>query len=243
MIVYEELEQGTPEWCEVRRGIPTASNYDKILTPTGKRSTQAKAYMRHLLAELVIGRPIQEVKTSWMQRGNEMEGEAICFYEFDQDVAVKRVGFILNDAGTYGCSPDALVGERGLAEFKCPAPDTHIGYMLWSDVAQDYRVQLQGQLLVAEREWVDICSYHPELEPVIVRVERDEPYIALLKEALDEFCGELAAEAAQLIERGFKLKLKEKYGGTKCEQGDPAGSHRQRRGNEIHVGRDGEEYL
>ena len=208
MIVFEDLEQGSPEWCEVRRGIPTASNFDKILTPGGKRSASAKPYMRHLLAELVIGRPIQEIKTSWMQRGNEMEGEAISFYEFDQDVEVQRVGFILNDAGTYGCSPDALVDPRGMAEFKCPSPGVHIGYMLWSDVSQDYRVQLQGQLLVAERDWVDICSYHPELSPVIVRVEPDLPYQQLLREALDEFAAEMAAEAAQLIERGYKLKAK-----------------------------------
>jgi hypothetical protein len=206
MIVYEDLEQGTPEWCEVRRGIPTASNFDKILTPTGKRSASAQPYMRHLLAELVIGRPILQVKTSWMQRGNDMEGEAICFYEFDKEVAVRRVGFILNDRETYGCSPDALVGENGMAEFKCPAPDTHVGYMLWSDVAQDYRVQLQGQLYVAERDWVDICSYHPELPPVIVRVERDEPYITLLSEALEEFTEKLAAECRRLEERGYQLK-------------------------------------
>lgn len=208
MIVYAELQQGTPEWCEVRRGIPTASNFDKILTPTGKRSTQAKAYMRHLLAELVIGRPLDEFKSSWMERGSEMEAEAVCYYEFARDVAVERVGFISNDAGTWGASPDALVGERGMAEFKCPKAETHIGYMLYEDVSKEYRVQLQGQLLATEgqREWTDICSYHPELPEVIVRVEPDLPYQRLLNEALEEFCAELAAERARLIERGYVLK-------------------------------------
>lgn len=210
MIVYEDLEQGSPEWCEVRRGIPTASNFDKILTPGGKRSASAKPYMRHLLAELLIGRPIQQIKTSWMQRGNDLEGEAICFYEFDRDVAIRRVGFITNDAGTYGCSPDALVDPRGMAEFKCPSPDVHVGYMLYSDVDKEYRTQLQGQLLVAkeERDWLEIVSYHPELPAVIVPVGQDLPYMRLLEEALDEFVFDMAAEAARLIERGFKLKLK-----------------------------------
>lgn len=205
MIVYDTLEQGTPEWCEVRRGIPTASNFDKILTPGGKPSAQAKPYMRHLIAELIIGRPIQQVKTSWMQRGNEMEGEAMSFYEFDQEVTIKRVGFIENDLRTWGCSPDALVGNDGMAEFKCPAPDTHIGYMLWSDVATDYRVQLQGQLFVAERDWVDICSYHPELPPVIVRVQRDEPYITLLAAALEQFVEDMSIERQRLIDLGFTI--------------------------------------
>jgi hypothetical protein len=250
VIVYADLEQGSPEWCEARRGIPTASNFDKILTPGGKRSTQAQAYMRHLLAEMLIGRPIHAVKTSWMQRGNDLEGEAICFYEFDKDVAVDRVGFITNDAGTWGCSPDALVGDRGMAEFKCPAPDTHVGYMLYEDVAKDYRVQLQGQLFVAERDWTDICSYHPELPEVIVRVERDEGYIVLLREALEEFAANLAAEAERLIERGFKLKFpsvsageREKHGRTISEQGDSRGSSRQGRGDEDHVGRHSEDHL
>lgn len=212
MIVYENLRQGSPEWAKVRMGRPTGSNFDKILTPGGKRSTQATGYLRHLIAELVIGLPLDAPKTSWMERGTEMEGEAVCWYEFERDTAVKEVGFISTDDGRYGVSPDRLIGDDGLLEIKCPSPAVHVGYMLYSAVDADYRTQLQGQLLVTERAWVDICSYHPAMPPVVVRVERDEEYIAKLATALDEFCVQLDAEIQRLKGLGYKLKERETDG-------------------------------
>lgn len=205
MILYD-VKQGTQEWAQARMGIPTASNYHKILTPGGKPSKQAKDYQRHLIAELVMGLPLDAPKTSWMERGSEMESEAVCFYEFDREVAVQEVGFITDDAGRYGASPDRLIGDDGLLEIKCPSPQVHVGYMLYEDVDADYRVQLQGQLFVAERDWTDICSYHPAMPPVIVRVVRDEEYIAKLKDALLEFCDSLDAEKERLRGLGYKLK-------------------------------------
>jgi len=205
-VKIHDLRQGSAEWAAVRAGIPTASNFDKLLTPGGKRSEQATGYMRHLIAERMMGVPINAPKTSWMERGSEMESEACCYYEFERDVAVEKVGFIANDAGTYGCSPDALVGEDGMVEFKCPSPGVHVGYMLDKGPDKAYRVQLQGQLLVAERDWVDICSYHPLLPAVIIRVERDEEYIALLAEAIEEFVARLETECARLVDEGYQLK-------------------------------------
>lgn len=206
MIVYEDLKQGSLEWAKVRMGRPTGSNFDKILTPGGKPSKQAPAYLRHLIAELVIGLPLDAPKTSWMERGSELEGEAVCFYEFERDCAVKEVGFISTDDGRYGVSPDRLIGDDGLLEIKCPSPAVHVGYMIYSEVDGDYRTQLQGQLLVTERSWVDICSYHPQLPPVIVRVHRDEEYIERLGWALNEFCNDLDAEVQRLIGLGYKFK-------------------------------------
>lgn len=215
MKVYRDLQQGSPEWAALRAGMPTASSFDKILTPTGKRSEQAQGYMRHLIAERLMGIPLDAPKTSWMERGNEMEGEAICYYEFARDVAIERVGFITNDRGTYGCSPDGLVGDDGLAEFKCPSPAVHVNYMLDKGPDKAYRVQLQGQLFVAQRDWVEICSYHPALPSVIVRVDRDEKYITLLAEALDEFAETLAAECVRLERDGYEFK------GARAVAGEP----------------------
>lgn len=205
MIVHH-CEQGTVEWHALRWGIPTASNFDKILTAGGKPSKQADEYRRTLLCERYFGHPLETVKTSWMERGAEMEGEACAFYEFGREVAVGHVGIITNDAGTVGASPDGLVGDEGLVEFKCPTPENHVRYMLWSDVAKDYRVQLQGQLWIAEREWTDICSYHPAMEPVIVRVERDEEFIRLLANEMARFVYLLESEAEELIAQGRNMK-------------------------------------
>lgn len=205
MKIYR-MKQGSQEWQMARCGIPTGSNFEKILTAGGKPSTQATGYLRHLIAECILGLPIDSPKTSWMDRGIEMEGEAVCYYEFQRDVAVDEIGFVTNDAGTYGASPDRLISDDGLLEIKCPSPAVHVGYMLYSEVDKDYWCQIQGQMLVTERAWTDICSYHPALPAVIVRVPRDEEYISKLRTALDAFCERLAAEKQRLVELGYTLK-------------------------------------
>jgi hypothetical protein len=42
-MITHDVTQGSPEWLEARLGIPTASEFDKIITPTGKPSTQYEA--------------------------------------------------------------------------------------------------------------------------------------------------------------------------------------------------------
>jgi len=57
MIIEYDIEQGSERWLQARLGIPTASAFDKIVTSTGKASTQSNAYMNKLLAEWLTGRP------------------------------------------------------------------------------------------------------------------------------------------------------------------------------------------
>lgn len=201
-MIIHNVAQGTPAWLALRSGIPTASNFKKILTPTGKPSTQAADYMNQLLAEFVVGHPFEGPKTQWMERGSEMEDEAVKAYAFATDTDPAEVGFITNDAGTVGVSPDRLVGDGALLEIKCPSPNTHVGYMLTGSVEDDYTPQLQGQLWIAERESVDIVSYHPELPVVIIKVNRNEEYIAKLAAAVNHFLDKML-DARLELERRF----------------------------------------
>src|SRR3990167_1730476 len=98
MIIHNCI-QGTPEWLRLRAGIPTASNFDKIVTPGGKASDSAEKYRLLLLAERLIGEPVDDKGYShWMDRGSEMEAEAVRFYEFQRDIETVKIGFITNDA-------------------------------------------------------------------------------------------------------------------------------------------------
>jgi hypothetical protein len=207
MIRYD-MPQGSAEWRSARMGVPTASSFHRIITPkTAKPSAQADAYLHELLAELMLGRPLDSPAYPWMQRGNELEEEAANWYEFERDVAAEVVGFCTTDDSRYGASPDRLVGDEGLLELKCPSPAVHVGYLLFPQrgVDAEYRCQVQGQMLVTKRKWCDVVSYHPELPKVIVRVERDEDYIALMSAALDNFCAQLADGQLELERRGLLL--------------------------------------
>lgn len=197
-MILINCEQGSPEWFAARLGIPTASGFDKIITPTGRPSTQAEGYMNRLLAEWLMGKPVDIEKSEWMERGTEMEVEARKLYEFQTDTTVETVGLIYqNERKLVACSPDGLVGDGGL-EIKCPAPWTHVEYLLNNDIPTKYIPQVQGNIWITGRKWWDFQSYHPDMDPVIVRVRRDETFIKALESELSKFIDKMLAKRIKL---------------------------------------------
>jgi hypothetical protein len=196
-----QVAQRSPEWYAARTGVFTASEFDKIITPTGKKSTQVEGLTNRILAEIMLGRSHKQFNGNFAtQRGEELEPQAVECYELAWDCLVAPAGFCLSDCGHYGCSPDGFVGDDGLIEIKCVFDESHVANMLSDAPYRAYYPQLQGQLLVTGRQWVDWVSYHPDLPPVIMRVERDMPYIGALMDYI--------AEAVKLLE-SKKTKLKE----------------------------------
>lgn len=185
-----ECTQGTPEWFEARRGIPTASNFKRILTPkTGKLSASAQDYIYELIAERYHLGAMDELATPAtvaMQNGTIMEPEARRWYELEAKAKVEQVGFIVTDDGRFGCSPDGLVGDGGGLELKCPMGKTHLGYLHAGELPDDYKAQVHGCMIVTGRQWWDFMSYAPGLPAFRIRAERDD-YTALLADALDAF--------------------------------------------------------
>ena len=181
--------QGTPEWFEVRRGIPSASNFDKIVTSKGIASKSATKYMYKLAGEYVSGYNEESYQNMAMIRGSELEAEARELYELIHNVEVKQVGFCLSDG--YGCSPDGLVGDDGQIEIKCPSASVHVEYLLKGVLPTTYFQQVHGSLLVTGRKWCDFVSYYPGIKPLIVRVNKNTSFTALLSNELKSFCAEL----------------------------------------------------
>jgi hypothetical protein len=207
MIVLD-VQQGSAEWLQARLGIPTASRFSSIMTPkTRKPSAQQDKYLCQLLAERLLGHPVDEVSTDFMERGTMLEPQAVAAYEFLHDVATEPVGFMLSDDRRYGASPDRLVGANGALEVKCLSAANHVAAMLgWNN--EDHISQVQGQLWVSGLAWVDNFFFNPELPSHEVRIYRDEVYIAALSGCVLPFCNRLEAAYAQLT------------GGT-----PPAGAH------------------
>ncbi len=94
--------------------------------------------------------------------------------------------------------------EEGLLEIKCPSAWQHMSWLVQDGSAHEaYKVQVQCQLLVTERKWVDVLSYYPGLPEALVRVERDEDFISILGPALYTFAYELERQTAILQDRGW----------------------------------------
>lgn len=185
-----ECAQGTPDWWMAKRGIPSASNFDRIMTPkTRKFSAQAEAYAYELIADVVLaGAPVDvESYTSRdMQNGIDLEPEARGYYAFTNGVQIRQVGFCISDCGRWGCSPDGLIGDDGGLELKCPKISTHLGYLIGGELPSEYKCQVHGSLIVTGRHWWDFESYAIGLSPFLIRTEPDD-FTADLRKALEQF--------------------------------------------------------
>lgn len=211
-MIFHDVEQGSPEWFEVRAGLPTASEFHRIVQPGGEvrykkngdpyksragdLSEGRWAYACELAAERLLGEcktPLEGLQ--WLERGKLMEPMAVAHYEFTRERKTAKVGFITPDHGMWGCSPDRLVigtdGDPvGALEIKCPSPARHIGYLI-NGPGTDYRCQVQGSLLITGFDYWDFLSYDPRMPDVLIRFERDEPFIEKLKAGLAQFSDEV----------------------------------------------------
>jgi hypothetical protein len=210
MLTYD-LPQGSEEWKRLRLGKPTTSRFGEIITPTGKKASALKNYANELLSELHFGCSEPFVETFPMKRGKELEPLAVQVYEAIKGTKTKEIGFCTSDDGRVGCSPDRLVFDDGLLEVKCPMDKQHwknIRAFLGKGVMDmKYYPQVQGQMLLTGRKWCDWMSYHPNSSPVIVRVERDEDYLALLTEYLIEMLDYMDDEIKSSIEGRITFKI------------------------------------
>lgn len=192
-----ECEQGSEEWLKARLGVPSASNFSKLITMKGTLSTQAKAYVDALVAETITGESTYVKVTDAMQRGTELEPYARERYFYETGNSVEEVGFCLHDDYQAGASPDGLIGEDGGLEIKCPLGGTMVSYLRVGRLPSKYWQQVQGCLHITGRKWWDFMAYHPDMKPLIVRVERDEAFIA----ALDVLLIDVVKEIESLIKQ------------------------------------------
>ena len=205
-MIILDIEQGTDEWMRARAGIPSASNFSRILSPTGKPSTQATDYADELAGELwhrSLGtfQPEGSHSTDWMDRGQRLEAEAREAFAFMNDVDVQQVGFCLHDSREFGCSPDGLVGDDSGLEIKCPKRKNHFITAKNRAMPAKYIPQVQGSMLVTGRSSWWFMSYYPGLPPAIISVERDEEFCAQLHELLQKFTRQVQNTMEKVIEQ------------------------------------------
>lgn len=186
-------EQNSEEWYKSRLGFITASGFSKVLAK-GQGKTRA-SYMREVAAEILTGESQEGFSNAYTEHGSNTEPEALARYEFDKSVTSEKVGFIHLENINIGCSPDGLIGNDGLVEFKCPKTTTQIETFLSGKMPTTHKAQVQGQLWITEREWCDFVSFDPRINGgssyFCVRQYRDEDYIKSLESECYKFCDEL----------------------------------------------------
>jgi hypothetical protein len=187
-MIFHNVIQASEEWHKLRRGVPTSSNFDRIMTPKKRElSSQAQGYICELIGETfsIYGpeRPESYVSNP-MRHGIETEAEARRWICMEKKIEVSNGGFCTTDDGRFGASPDALINPEGCCEIKCPTAKVHTSYLLAGVLPTEYVCQIHGQLIVTK--YVDFVSYHPGLPLFGCRVEPDDFTVAL-RAALEQF--------------------------------------------------------
>lgn len=202
-----EIVQGSPEWFAARLGRVTASRVADVIakTKTGWGASRAN-YMAELVAERLTGERAPSFSNAAMQWGTDQEPNARAAYELRFDVDVAQVGFVSHPAlEMAGASPDGLVGDVGLVEFKCPNTATHIDTLLGEPIASKYVAQMQWQMACTGRQWCDFVSFDPRLPEsmtlFVQRIHRDAKFIGDLERSIAEFLGEVDAKVSELRAR------------------------------------------
>ena len=193
-MIIIDCPQQSLQWFQEKAGKPGSSSFDKIVTTKGEPSKSRTDYLYQLVGETLIGRQ-EEGFSNWaMQQGVEREAESREAFELTQNVKIRQVGVIYPDESKqYLCSPDGLFADdtEGV-ELKNPLLKTHIKYLLNGGLPTEYFCQVQGSMLCSgfSRWW--FMSYYPGVEPLIIEVQRDEPFIEKLKAELERFCMDTA---------------------------------------------------
>lgn len=198
------IEQGTPEWHAQRCGKATASRIADAVakTKTGWASSRTN-YLAELVAERLTGTQVEGFVSGPMRWGKECEPQAVAAYRFYTGHRLEAVAFIDHPAiAMSGASPDRLVNDDGLVEFKCPNTATHIATLLGAPIDPAYLIQMQWQMACTGRDWCDWVSFDPrmpeDMSLHIERVERDAKRIVELEAMVAEFLAEVDAKVAAL---------------------------------------------
>jgi len=195
------MEQGSLEWDMARLGKVTGSRVDKCLA---KKTTQGYQTIK---AEIIAERLTNQAKSftapavAW---GKENEAMARREHALISSWEIVEVGFVeLNE--NMGCSPDGLINDDGMVQYKCPKnSDVHIKTLLSQAVPKEYFPQLQWELFTTGRQWTEFASFDPrmpeELRLCVLHVKADYDYQKAMLMAVEGFLGDMENDLAKLQE-------------------------------------------
>lgn len=200
------IEQNTPAWIKIRRGMVTASRVMDLVKKlkTGGEAATRRHYRMEKLGELLAQYPY--AANHWvsaeMQWGIDHQLYACSAYEAETDTFTEPGGFWVHDRiRRFGASPDYLVGD-GLVEVKCPSTDTHLEYLDSKEVPEPYLWQMQSQMACTGAKWCDFVSYDPRLKTSlqlwIKHVPRDDKLIHAIETEVEQFWSEIDQTISKL---------------------------------------------
>ena len=204
--------QRSEEWFALRKDRLTTSTFNTTLGLwKGKRRFEVwheKVFSSDTKSNVSLA------SKNAMEWGVVNESTAIEKYKTITGREVTSLGFATHSEDNFdwiGASPDGLLGnlsDPGILEVKCPfnkgKPESA---KPWSTLPFYYMPQIQGQMEVMDREWVDLYCWTTN-GSTIFRVCRDEEYWKLIHEVLREFWWENVIPAREALLMGSEEEAK-----------------------------------
>ncbi len=172
-----KVEQGTPEWHELRLWRVTGTKLKDVV------GTNNLKLIDVLIAEKLTNEAKEVYVSEEMQRGIDEEPNAVKLYEQTTGEKTTIVWFCLsNEFDFLWCSPDRLIKKwkkyiKGV-EVKCPSSSKHLEYIRINRIPNEYKYQVINYFIVCEDlESLDFVSYDPRVlvRPIhIVTITREE---------------------------------------------------------------------
>lgn len=195
-------DQGTPEWQTLKLGVPSVSNFSKVLAKKG--SETRNSYIMELVGQIAT-REFDDLNAKALEHGRANESAARAAFEFETGKTVHQVGVIYNLDRRVLCSPDGLIGDDEGLELKCPiTAKVHADFLCNSKIKSEYEYQVQGSLWVSRRKVWNFGSYHPRFKDKIIGVKQYEPDPA----TFERFENEVPVFLKELDEALAKIGLK-----------------------------------
>ena len=200
------LVQGSEEWRKYKCGRLGGSSISQMMAKSRDKKTWGttrETLLTRLVVERMTGCPQDSYVSEAMKRGTETEAQARSMYCLLNNCDVEQAGWIDHPTIKFaGMSPDGLVGQSGLVEFKCPESKKHMGSLLGGSIDREYLMQVQWQMACTGRDWVDFATYDPrwppEMQLLVTRVPRDDVVIANLELEAVVFLKEVEDTVSQL---------------------------------------------
>lgn len=231
MIIHGEFQQKnggdpTEQWSAIRLGKVTASEVKRFVQLDGtlRKGDMPRTYLCEKLFERWTGRKKPGGFLSIaVSNGVIIEQKAAAFAALEYGLEIQNVGFLSNDDGTAGISPDGLVGfgkiytdrpttlknaPSGASGFETKSPElaTHIGWLLDDELPQEHLCQVQASMFFTGcQSWhflsYPLASYLDGFPPIHLVIERDEAWQANFAESLDKFMSKFDTEYAKIVEK------------------------------------------